>query len=307
MFLVMLALLASPGLVLPLPTASTQPSTQAPRAEASSQDSSAGGGEWALIIGIDRFQGPTRTNFGGVGDAMDVQEALLRHGWRQERIKLLTDGSATAEGMRAGMQWLVDNSSDDSFSLFFYSGHTKQLGGDGDRDGEALDEYLWPHDNRFISDGEFAGYMRSLKGRAWIGIAGCEAAGFDDGVSSPRRMFAAASQENEKGYEYPPWKNSVWGGLFFDQGVLQGQADANGDGRVSLNEANSFAAERAPEMTRGQAPGPQHPYLAGGDGTHWFLTPPPPPPAPPPPPGEQPAPECPLGLCVEVPPVPRLQ
>ena len=40
-----------------------------------------------------------------------------------------------------------------------------------------------------------------------------------------------------------------------------------------------------PGMTQGQDYGPQHPYLAGGDGTEWFLDPPapaPPPQSPPP-------------------------
>jgi hypothetical protein len=39
-------------------------------------------------------------------------------------------------------------------------------------------------------------------------------------------------------------------------------------------------------MTQSQDYGPQHPVMAGGDGSEWFLVPPAPPPPPPPPASE---------------------
>ena len=232
----------------------------------------------AVIVGVDHFQGRTRPNIGAVGDAMDTHEALLRNGWPESSIRVLTDAGATAASMREALRWLAENKDPDSSSVFFYSGHTKQMPGDGDRDGEVVDEYLWPHDNQFISDGELAGYLRSIGGYAWIGIAGCEAAGFDDGVSSDKRIFTASSAEPEKSYEYPGWSNSVWGGLFVDQGILQGKADADHSGEVTLAEAAAYAARVAPEMTARQKTGAQHPYFSGGGGQERTLravTPPP--------------------------------
>ncbi|MDQ4149422.1 MAG: caspase family protein, partial [Actinomycetota bacterium] len=121
-----------------------------------------GDDRWAVIIGIDHFQGQTRPNVGSVGDAQAFQELLRRNGWREDRVRVLTDRAATAAGMRAAMQWLVDNCSPTSYCLFHYSGHVKQMGS-GDYGG-GPHEYLWPHDGRFISDDEFAGYMKQLKG-----------------------------------------------------------------------------------------------------------------------------------------------
>jgi hypothetical protein len=112
-------------------------------------------------------------------------------------------------------------------------------------------------------------------GRRLINFAGCESAGFDDGVASPRRLFTGASQEVEKGYERPDWKLSVYTGLMVDHGLLQRQGDADGDGAVSIQEAFNHTAAVAPEMTATQRYGPQHPYIAGGDGPEWFLSPPP--------------------------------
>ena len=233
------------------------------------------GDRWALLIGIDKFQGKTRPNFGGAADAADLQTALIRQGFPRDHIRVITDGGARADDIRSGLQWLVDRSGPNTLSVLGYSGHVKQVGST---------EYLWPHDNRFIADTELAGMLRQLKGRAWINISGCEAAGFDEGVSSPTRLFTASSQANEKSYELPSARASVFSMYAIRQGMLEGKADYDGNRRVSVQEAFRYAAERAPEFTKGQKTGPQHPYIAGGDGKELFLDelPPPPPVATPP-------------------------
>ena len=235
----------------------------------------------AVVVGVNQFLGKTRPNIGAAQDATNAREALIRNGWPESSIRLLTDAAATAANMRSALQWLSENKDPDSYSVFFYSGHVKQMPGDLDHDGEAVDEYLWPYDNQFISDGELAGYLKGIGGNAWIAIAGCEAAGSDDGVSNDKRVFTASSLESEKSYEYPQWSTSVWGGLFVEQGMLQGKADANHDGTVTLYEAAEYATRIAPQMTAGQETGPQHPYLSGGGGggAQKTLRPPPPPPA----------------------------
>ena len=220
---------------------------------------------WAVIIGIDRFQGRTRPNVGAVGDAHDFREVLLRHGWAADRILVLTEGAATQQGIRSAFRWLAQRATDRSYSVVHYSGHVKQANGH---------EYLWPHDNRFIADTEFGAAMRAVRGHVWVDVSGCEAAGFDEGVSAPNRLFTASSHAHEKSYEYPAWRNSVFTGLLADQAILQRAGDYNRDGRVSVTEAFRYAAERAPGITARQSKGPQHPYAAGGNGTEWFLDPP---------------------------------
>jgi hypothetical protein len=129
--------------------------------------------------------------------------------------------------------------------------------------------------------------MRQLRGFGWIDISGCEAAGLNDGIASPTRVFTGSSQENEKSYEDKNWKNSIFSGLLVDYGMNQRHADHDSNGVVTIHEAFFFAHRYAPEMTKKQKPGAQHPYLAGGDGTDWLLDPPPPPPPPPPRPSKK--------------------
>ena len=217
---------------------------------------------WALIVGVDRFQGSTRPNFGAVNDAADVRQALLKAGFADDHIKVLTDSGATAGTIRAGLQWLVDRSGPNALSVFHYSGHVKQVGST---------EYLWPHDNSFIADSELAGKLRQLRGQAWIDISGCEAAGFDEGISAPNRLFTASSRANEKSYEIKDLRQSVFTMLQVEQAMIQGRGDANGDRRVSVQEAFAYAAARAPQLTARQSQGAQHPVMAGWDGTPLFL------------------------------------
>lgn len=233
--------------------ASAAPASAAPAAAAD---------RWALLVGIDHFEGATRPNFGAVNDAASFRQVLLKAGFPDDHIKVLTDGGANAADIRSGFRWLVDHSSPNSFSVFHYSGHVKQAGST---------EFLWPHDNSFIPDTELASSMRQLKGQAWVDISGCEAAGFDEGISAPNRVFTSSSQETEKSYEVPSLGHSVFTFLMADKAMLAGEGDANHDGRVSVQEAFAYAANRAPQISAGQAQGPQHPVMTGGDGSPLFL------------------------------------
>ncbi|MGH3851848.1 MAG: hypothetical protein ACRDRT_19560, partial [Pseudonocardiaceae bacterium] len=65
---------------------------------------------FALLIGVDRFIGATRPNFGAANDVADTRTALLQAGWASGNIKVLTDSGARADDIRAGMRWLVERS-----------------------------------------------------------------------------------------------------------------------------------------------------------------------------------------------------
>jgi hypothetical protein len=231
----------------------------------------AGDERWALLVGIDDYAGRTHDTVGGVGDAIDFRDALLRAGWRRDHLKVLLDRQAGAKAIADGIRWLGSHASARSFTIFHYSGHVKQLGGDRDHDGEKVDEYLWGADNRFLADGDLARSFKAFPGRLWVDIAGCEAAGFDDGVNSRTRLFTSSSRETEKSYEQPKWRNSVFSGLLVDQVLL------HGDGRTSIQRAFAHAQAEAPRITARTSAGPQHPVMNGGDGTEWYLGTPPPP------------------------------
>ncbi len=236
----------------------------------------------ALVVGISKHAGKTKGTVGGKGDAEAFRTALLKADFQPANIRVLTDNAATANGIREGLDWLASARGTNGFSVFHYSGHVVQRGGDRDRDGEKLDEYLMTYNSRqLISDRELSERLQRVRTKLWVDIAGCEAAGFDEGgLSNADRLVTASSKESEKSYERPDWRKSVFTGLMIDQGMLEGRADSNRDSAVSIQEAFRYAAALAPQMTARQKKGAQHPQMAGGDGKEWFLrAPAPPPPA----------------------------
>jgi hypothetical protein len=226
---------------------------------------------WAVLVGVNDYAGSTHDTVGAVGDVDDLHAYLVRAGFAEDHILVLEDGQASAQAIRDALRWLGDRSTDTSLSVFHFSGHVKQASA-ADGDAESLDVLLWAADNRFISDGELTQWVKRIRGRSWTDIAGCEAAGFDDGLSGPQRLFTSSSLEHEKSFERRDWQNSVFTGLLVDYGMLQKQADADGNSRVSIQEAFRYAEAQAPRITANQSPGPQHPLLAGGDGTDWYLS-----------------------------------
>ena len=100
---------------------------------------------------------------------------------------------------------------------------------------------------------------------------GCEAAGFDEGISAPNRLFTASSRANEKSYELPDSRQSVFTLLLVEQGLVQGRGRCQPGRQVSVQEAFAYAADRAPQITAGQSQGAQHPVMKGWDGTPLFL------------------------------------
>ena len=219
---------------------------------------------WALLIGINQYEGRTHDNVASRQDAEDLAHLLSSLGWRADHVLLLTDGDATREQIVEGLAWLARKTDGSSVAVVSYSGHVKQWpGGDVDGDGEASDEALWPSDNRFITDREFVDRLASVHaGRLWVNVGGCEAAGLaDPGIRQPGRVLTFSSREVEKSYEDPSVGNSVWGRFLIDDALAAGHGDTDGDGTVTVEEAFAFAAPRATKRTSSQPRGPQHPVL----------------------------------------------
>jgi hypothetical protein len=237
----------------PKPTATPKPAAKPAPAVAAPAD------RWALIVGVTNYRGNVKDTRGGANDARLVRDVLLRHGWKSERIRILTDDQATGRAVADGISWLQANSSSKTFSFFHYSGHVKQKNGH---------EYLWPVDNAYIADTEAARVLKAVRGTAWTNISGCEAGGFDEGLSSSRHLFTGSSHVTEKSYEDDKTGFSVWSGMLYDEGLRDKAGDRDGDGRVSVNEAFQYAAPRAKTYTQNQRPhGPQTPQIAGGNGS----------------------------------------
>ncbi|MCU1692960.1 MAG: hypothetical protein JWM64_2051 [Frankiales bacterium] len=214
---------------------------------------------WALVVGVTDYAGKTHSTVAGARDAGLVKNVLLGQGWKSDHIRVLTEGAASGKALQDGLAWLVSKSSPTTFSMFHFSGHVKQT---------SAGEYLWSQDNRFLKDNDVARVLKGLRGTGWTNISGCEAAGFNHGLSDSNHLFTASSRSDEKSYEDPKAGMSVWSGLLYSQGIRDKAADHDGDGKVSVQEAYTWATPRATTITSKQQPhGPQHPQHAGWTGS----------------------------------------
>ncbi|ODV63035.1 caspase family protein, partial [Ascoidea rubescens DSM 1968] len=105
----------------------------------------------ALIIGIN-YTGTKYQLKGCINDAHNVKKFLLRNGYSQENMVILTDTDPnprsvpTRKNMLDAMCWLVKDASPNDSLFFHYSGHGSQVKDiDGDED-DGFDETIIPLD-----------------------------------------------------------------------------------------------------------------------------------------------------------------
>jgi hypothetical protein len=185
------------------------------------------GGVWAVIVGIDDYPGGDADLRAAVADARDVDSALAAYGVPANHRLMLLDKQATSDNIRGALAWMNTRASADSTAVFFYSGHVRQVAGDPDRDGEAVDEAIVAADGDNVYDGQVADLLRNMDARsAWIGIAACYGAGFDDALA-PGRILTAAAGENDVAYENSSLGHSYMVEYMVHRAMLQGRAPAS--------------------------------------------------------------------------------
>lgn len=224
---------------------------------------------WAVVIGIAKYAGRTHPTYGGIGDADAVRHSLLTAGWYSDHILVLKDAAASAQAITNAMAWLAERSGPRTYTLFHFSGHACIASRGPCRPGHT---YLWGADNRFVPETTVSSLLGRVRGHAWFDFAACESGAFDDGLHSPLRLVTAASQPDETAYEVPEWNQSIWTGLVFDRAFLKGYAGPQPH-RATIAQMVAYGRTHAPQLTRNEPRGPQHPYSAGGDPTQSLFAP----------------------------------
>ena len=185
------------------------------------------GGVWAVIVGIDDYPGSDADLRAAVADAKEVDSALAAYGVPASHRLVLLDKQATGDNIRGALAWLVGRASHDSTVAFFFSGHVRQVAGDPDRDGEVVDEAMVAADGDNVYDGQVADLLQGLEARsAWIGIAACYGAGFEDALA-PGRILTAAAGENDVAYENSSLGRSYMVEYMVRRAMLQGKAPSS--------------------------------------------------------------------------------
>ena len=215
--------------------------------------------KWALLIGLNDYAAPTVDNVGSRQDAEGMRTVLVGLGWRTDHIILIKDRDGTAQHIIDGIHWLSYKTKSDSIVVFHYSGHENHTRTTADGDNETRDVEIWAADNRYIIDGTLGREMNRIAAyHMWIDMSTCRAAGFSDyGMVKPGRILTYSSYESEYSYENPHTHHSVftWGEV--NLGIYGKRADANKDGKVTVEEAFTWSKPYVVATTGKR----QHPYV----------------------------------------------
>lgn len=204
---------------------------------------------WAVVIGSDAYQGTTADTIGSAADARLLTNLLQRHGWRDDHVRTLGDGQATAANIRQAFAWLARNTDEDSTVVVSFSGHM-----DHRHTTDGIVTGLWTQDNERLWRAELARMLGDVDAdRMWISLQGCYAAGLAaPGVEGDDRLVTYSSHAREASYEDPRTGHSVMATYLFREGLAQGWGNGGNPRGVSVQEAFAWAAPRAHRRTGGK-------------------------------------------------------
>jgi uncharacterized caspase-like protein/ketosteroid isomerase-like protein len=230
---------------------------------------------WLLSIGVSRYRQPDfNLQFADV-DARAIATALQRQGegplYREAKTLVLTDEEVTRESILDSLERFLGQAGPDDVAVIFVAGH-------GVQDQASGSYYFLPFAataQNLVSTGlrmsdfdEMVRVVRHNVRGVVVMLDTCHAGALQ--VSSPglfaaddptARMSAgegffllAATKPGEDSKEEPALAHGAFTYALLEG--LQGAADADGDGVLSVSDLFGYVARRVPQLTGGT----QHPY-----------------------------------------------
>lgn len=246
------------------------------------------GNRYALVMGVSHYQDAEIPDLKfAADDARAVADSLIANGrFPEENVHLLVDDEATQRSMRVALTKISDVARQDLVVLYF-AGHgcadirTTADGGDD----ELTWKYLVPHDadRRYLRDTAISmddlrdkfSEVRSERvvllldscysGAGERSFAVVDARGFYsdallEEVAGNGRVVMAASSSNELAFEDEALKHGLFTYHLLEG--LDGAADADGRGMVTVRQLYQYLADSIPERAK-QLGGRQHPVFKG--------------------------------------------
>ncbi len=210
----------------------------------------------ALLVG-DNYPGTSSELQYCVNDTDDVYQALTtKYGFPASNIMYLKNEQCTDANIKAGINWLIANSDANSYVAFYYSGHGSKSSTDVDGDGIKPDYSIVPFDFTRIWDAQLAALFAPLAAQhTWIAFDSCYSGGLAvAGTTAPGRVDTFACTAKEYSYESSTTQHGYFTYLTVHQGMLLNMADANTDGKVTVEEAFNYCAANIGTLTRRQHP-----------------------------------------------------
>jgi Skp family chaperone for outer membrane proteins len=240
---------------------------------------------WAVVIGVNSYPNIRPLKY-AVNDAMAFCNHLVEYNQvPKENVVLLLDEEATLTRLRSALGvYLKNKASKDDMVIIYFAGHGATERDSTSPDGDGLEKYLLPYDvdpkelyatalpmeeisrlfsrirsDRlvFIVDTCYSG----ASGGRTISVADIRAGisdGFLDRITGGKgKIILTASGANEVSAESDELQHGIFT-HFLIKG-LQGQADSDGDGLITVDEVYTYVSKQVPQATNQE----QHPVKKG--------------------------------------------
>jgi len=240
---------------------------------------------WAVVIGVNSYPNVRRLKY-AVNDAMAFSNHLVEYNQvPKENVVLLLDEEANLTRLRSALGvYLKNKASKEDMVIIYFAGHGATEREATSPDGDGLEKYLLPYDvdpkelyatampmeeisrlfsrirsDRlvFIVDTCYSG----ASGGRTIGVADLRAGisdGFLDRITGGKgKIILTASGANEVSAESDELQHGIFTHFLIRR--LQGQADSDGDGLITVDEVYPCVSKQVPQATNQE----QHPVKKG--------------------------------------------
>ena len=264
---------------------------------------------WALVIGISNYEEVDDLSYAR-RDAEAIAAWLLGAGVPQDHIRLLTDdvGMASPQGtvdvdrrlatlvnVREGLGWLRQSAERDDLVLIHFSGHGYQGADDNLDERDGVDEFFVLYDTRAaakddtaLRDDEFGRFLDRIESEhVLVFFDSCYSGGLSRSLTPGSRatgdtvdvfsdfdlegrLILSASSENQDAFESPQLEHGVF--THFLLSGLAGEADLNGDGRITVWELFEYVRSEVPPFVQQERGEEQLPQLIGEGEARIVLT-----------------------------------
>jgi hypothetical protein len=210
------------------------------------------GSRKALLVGVADYPGwGSDLNYPD-DDARDMRYTLLDGGWSDSDITMYIDDEGTESAIKTKLNSIASQTTTDSISLFFFSGHGTQ-----DWSGEAICCY-----DSDMYDSELNDILDNFNGKVVCIIDTCHAGGMGPdsgheeinttefilnfietlGAGNENRVILMACAADESSWEDPALQNGIF--TYFVVEGLEGPADENNDNTITAEETFDYAAPK---------------------------------------------------------------
>ena len=240
---------------------------------------------WAVVVGVNGYPNIRPLKY-AVNDAMAFCNHLVEYNQvPKENVILLLDEEANLTRLRSALGiYLKNKASKDDMVIIYFAGHGATERDAASPDGDGLEKYLLPYDANpkelyatalpmeeisrlfsrirsdrlvFIVDTCYSG----ASGGRTISVADIRAGisdGFLDRITGGKgKIILTASGANEVSAESDELQHGIFT-HFLIKG-LQGQADSDGDGLITVDEVYTYVSKQVPQATNQE----QHPVKKG--------------------------------------------